>query len=120
MSALESSRTTTVLAMGLVVALVVYAGFAAHAGWWLSALAAPVVAWLLWRRHPRARFAAYVLLSVVAVRAVATAAWPLLAFALAAIAVLQTRAAARAWPRLAPGRTRAPAEGDGGDRMARP
>lgn len=119
MSALES-RTTPVLTLGLVVALVVYAGVAALAGWWLSALAAPVVAWLLWRRHPRARFAAYLLLSAVAVRAAATAAWPMLAFALAAIAVLQTRAAARAWPRLAPGRTRARLEHDGGDRMARP
>ena len=113
-------RATVVVAAALVAALVLYAGSAALAGWWLSALAAPGVAFMLWRRHPRARFAAYVLLSVVAGRALLAAAWPTLAFALAAIAVLQTPAAARAWPRLARGRTRAPAREGGGDRMARP
>lgn len=119
MGALES-RAPAVLAVVLVAALLVYAGFAALAGWWLSALAAPLVAWLLWRRHPRARFAAYVLLSVVTVRAAVAGAWPVLAFAVAAIAVLQTRTAARAWPRLEPGRTRARGHGGGGDRMTRP
>jgi hypothetical protein len=78
------------------------------------------VAVLLGRRHPRARFAAYVLLSAVAARAVAVTAWPALAFAVAAIAVLQTPAAARAWPRLAPGRTRSPEREPAGDRMTRP
>lgn len=119
MNALEP-RATAVIAAGLVAALVVYAGLAALEGWWLSAGAAPVVAALLWRRHPRARFATYVLLSVVAARAVVAAAWPALVFAVAAIAVLQTPAAARAWPRLALGRTRSPTGPPGGDRMARP
>lgn len=110
------SRVSTVVAALLAAALALYAGVAAFAGWWLSALAAPVVAVLLWRRHPRARFAAYVFLSVVAARAAVAAAWPALAFAVAGIAVLQTRTATRAWPRLVPGRRRAAA----GDRMARP
>lgn len=110
----------TIVVILLAAGLVVYAGFAAAAGWWLSALAAPVVAVLVGRRHPRARFAAYVLLSVVATRAVAVAAWPALAFAVGAIALLQTPGAARVWPRLTPGRTRAPAGERAGDRMARP
>lgn len=114
------SRATTLVAVLLVAGLAVYTGVAATLGWWASAAAAPVVAVLLWRRHPRARFTAYVLLSAVAARAVVTAAWPALAFALAGIAVLQTPAAARAWPRLRPGHTRAPARPPHGDRMARP
>lgn len=99
----------TVVTVALVAGLVGYAGVAATLGWWVSAGAAPVVAVLLWRRHPRARFAVYVLLSAVAVRAAVTATWPALAFALAGIGVLQTPPASRAWPRLRPGHTRAPA-----------
>ena len=70
--------------------------------------------------NARARFAAYVLLSAVAARAVPVAAWPAFAFAVVAIALLQTPVAARVWPRLTPGRTRAPAGEPAGDRMARP
>jgi hypothetical protein len=81
-------------------ALLVYAAVALALGWWLSALVAPLVAWLLWRRHPRARFAAYVFVSVMAARAVLTASWPLGVIALSAIAALQLPAARRAWPRL--------------------
>ena len=88
----------------LPVALLAYAVVALTQGWWLSAAVAPVVAWLLWRRHPRARFAAYIFLSVLAARALITGAWPLLVFALAAIGVLQLPAAQRAWPRLTRGR----------------
>jgi hypothetical protein len=82
---------------------------------WPSAAAALIVALLLWRRHPRARFSAYIVLSALAARAAVGAEWPMLALALAAIAVMQTPAAARAWPRLRPGVTRADS-----DRMARP
>jgi hypothetical protein len=87
--------------------LVVYAGLALLAHRWLSALVAPVVAVLLARRHPRARFAAYVFYSALALRSLVTGAWPPLVFAAAAIVALQTRSARRAWPRLTPGRTRA-------------
>ncbi len=88
-------------------ALVVYAILALGvAGWWVSGLAAPVIALLLWRRHPRARFAAYVFLSVVALRGALTRHWAALAFAALAVALLQTPAARGAWPRLRPGRTR--------------
>ena len=85
-------------------ALLVYAVVALALGWWPSALLAPLVAWLLWRRHPRARFAAYIYFSVMTARALLTASWPLAVFALGAIAALQLPAARRAWPRLTRGR----------------
>jgi hypothetical protein len=84
--------------------LVVYAGVAAMNAWWPSAVFAPIVAWLLWRRDRRARFAAYVFFSVMVGRAVIVASWPLALFALAAIVALQLPAARRVWPRLTPGR----------------
>ncbi|MBM4441685.1 MAG: hypothetical protein FJ027_14825 [Candidatus Rokubacteria bacterium] len=87
----------------LPLALAGYALAAAAVGWWLSALVAPVVAWLLWRRHPHARFAAYIFLSVLTARGLAGA-WPLAAFAIAAIVLLQLPAAHRVWPRLTWGR----------------
>ena len=85
-------------------ALLVYAVVALALGWWPSALLAPLVAWLLWRRHPRARFAAYIYFSALTARALLTASWPLAVFALGAIAALQLPAARRAWPRLTRGR----------------
>ena len=86
------------------VALLAYAGVAVANAWWPSALLAPVLAWLLWRRHGRARFAAYIFFSVMTARAFLVGSWPLALFALAAIGVLQLPAARRAWPRLTPGR----------------
>ena len=85
-------------------ALLVYAVVALALGWWPLALLAPLVAWLLWRRHPRARFAAYIYFSVMTARAFLTASWPLAVFALGAIAALQLPAARRAWSRLTRGR----------------
>lgn len=82
---------------------------------WPSGVAALIVAVLLWRRHPRARFSTYILFSVMAARAALAGDWPVLALAVAAILVMQTGAAVRAWPRLRPGVTRADS-----DRMARP
>jgi hypothetical protein len=97
-------------------ALVLYAIVAfAWLDRWPAAVAALIVALLLWRRHPRARFSAYLVFSAMAVRAALAGEWPMLALALAAVAVMQTPAAARAWPRLRPGATRADS-----DRMARP
>ena len=81
-----------------------YAVVALVKGWWLSAAVAPVVAWLLWRRHPRARFTAYVFFSVLTARGLLIASWPLGLFALGAIGALQLPAARRAWPRLTRGR----------------
>jgi hypothetical protein len=83
-------------------------------GVWISAVAATLIAWFLWRRHRRARFAAYVFFSAVAVRSVLTSRWPTLAFAIAAVLAMQTPAALAAWPRLRPGALR------GGDRMREP
>ena len=61
----------------LAAALLGYAVVALVVGWWLSAAVAPVVAWLLWRRHPRARFTTYVFLSVLTARRSLIASWPL-------------------------------------------
>ena len=88
----------------LPIVLLCYAGFALIRGWWPSAIAAPVVAWLLWRRHPRARFTTYVFFSVMTARGLLGSHWWLTLFALGAIGVLQLPAARRAWPRLTRGR----------------
>jgi hypothetical protein len=90
----------------LPLACVVYAGVALGRHRVLPAIAAAVVAWLLWRRHGRARFAAYIFFSAMAVRSVLTGAWPTLAFAALAVTAMQTPAARAAWPRLRPGRVR--------------
>jgi len=102
------SEPRPAVAVLLPVALLAYSLLALGvARWWVSGLAAPVVAALLWRRHPRARFAAYVFFSIVALRGLAAGAWAAVLFAAAAVALMQTAAARRAWPRLGPGRTRA-------------
>src|SRR5215813_7783354 len=96
----------------LPVVLVLYAVVALAEHWWLSGLVAVAAAVLMWRRHPRARFTAYILLSAVVLRGVFGHSWRAVAFALLALALLQTSAARRAWPRLTPGarpgRTRPP------------
>lgn len=92
------------MSIALPIALLAYAGVALLNGWWVSAIVAPVVAWLLWRRHPRARFTAYVFLSVLAARGLLMPSWALVLFALAAIGSLQLPAARRFWPRLTRGR----------------
>jgi hypothetical protein len=96
-------RAVTVV---LLAGLLVYAVLALLARHWVTGLAAPVVAALLVVRHPRARFSAYVFFSVVALRGLVTGAWVLVAFGAAGVLALQTRAARRAWPRLAPGTRR--------------
>jgi hypothetical protein len=96
-----SSRAVT---LGLPLACLAYAAVALGGRRSLvAAVAATLVAGLLWRRHRRARFAAYVFFSALAIRAAATAAWPALAFAVAAVLVMQTPPARVAWPRLRPG-----------------
>jgi hypothetical protein len=91
---------------------------------WIAGLAALLVALLLWRRHPRARFAAYVFLSAVGARGVLTGHWAPVLFAAAVILALQTEAARRLWPRLRPGwrgRPSGPEEQrERGDSMMRP
>jgi hypothetical protein len=104
-----ASRSTVVAAL-LPTSLLVYAAVAVAYRWWPSAVMAPLVALLLWRRHRRARFTAYVFFSVLAVRGALTGVWALPAYALVAVGLLQTPAARGAWPRLRPGRVRAPAD----------
>lgn len=102
------SEPRPAVAVLLPLALLAYAVVALGvARWWVSGLAAPVVGALLWRRHPRARFAAYVFFSVVALRGLVGRHWAAVLFAAGAVVLMQTPAARRAWPRLRPGRTRA-------------
>ena len=96
-----------------VASLLVYAVVAAIRHWWPSAVMAPLLAVLLWQRHGRARFAAYVFFSVMAVRGLVTGVWGLPVYALAAVGLLQTPAACAAWPRLRPGRVRGNVAADG-------
>jgi len=70
-------------------------------------LAAPYVAWLVWRRHPRARFAAYVFLTHEAVRGVHFQRWDAVALAGLWILLLQLPAARRWLPSLNPAEMRA-------------
>lgn len=86
--------------------LLLYAALALAAHRWISGLVAPLVAALLIARHPRARFSAYVFFSALAVRGLVAGAWALALFAGAAIVVMQTPPAVRAWPRVVAGRTR--------------
>jgi hypothetical protein len=98
------------VAATLVAALLLYMAFALLVGhWWVSGAASPLVALMLASRHRRARFAAYVLLSVVTVRTALGGHWGVALGALGALLLLQTPAARRLWPRV-----RRPA------RMARP
>ena len=96
----SSSRGERALALFLALALAGYATFALVVRWWVSGLAAPVVALLLLARHRRARFSAYVFFSVVVLRGAVTGSWMLAGAAAAAILLLQTPVARRAWPRL--------------------
>ena len=102
LEATSSSRgRERALALLLALALAGYAMLALGIGrWWISGIAAPVVAVLRLARHRRARFSAYVFFSVVALRGVVTGWWMLTGAAGAAILLLQTPAALRAWPRL--------------------
>ena len=92
----------SLVVVALVISLLVYAGIAVARHWWPSALMAPLLAALLWRRHRRARFSAYVFFSVLAARGALTGVWALPVYALAAVGVLQTASARAAWPRLTP------------------
>ena len=70
-------------------------------------LAAPYVAVLLWRRHPRCRFSAYVFLSHEIVRSAHFRHWDAAAIAVAWIALLQLPAARRYAPSVRPAEIRA-------------
>lgn len=70
-------------------------------------LAAPYVGVLLWRCHPRARFATYVFLSHEALRGLHFRRWDAVLVALAAIALLQLPSARRYAPLLRPAEIRA-------------
>ena len=84
--------------------LLAYAGIAARERRWGSALAAALVAALLWCSHRRARFAAYVFLTALAIRGALAGVWALAVYAAIVLAAMQTPAARRAWPRLVRGR----------------
>jgi hypothetical protein len=69
-------------------------------------LAAPYVAWLVWRRRPRARFAAYVFLTHEAVRGLHFHRRDAVAVAMLWVLLLQLPAARRWMPSLRPGEMR--------------
>jgi hypothetical protein len=94
--------------------VIAYAALGAYQQRWPSMVAGSVVAVLLACSHRRARFAAYVFLTAVAIRGALTGLWPLLVYAAVVLLVMQTAPARRAWPRLVPGRLFG-----GGDRMRR-
>jgi hypothetical protein len=70
-------------------------------------LAAPYVAALLWRRHPRARFATYVFLTHETVRGLHFHRWDAVLAAAAGVLLLQLPAARRWAPSLRPAEIRA-------------
>jgi hypothetical protein len=70
-------------------------------------LAAPYVAWLVWRRHPRARFAAYVFFTHEALRGLHLRHWDAVALAGLAVLLLQLPAARRWLPSVRPAEVRA-------------
>ena len=70
-------------------------------------LAAPYVAWLVWQRRPRARFATYVFLSHEAVRGVHFHRRDAVAIAVLWVLLLQLPAARRYMPSLRPAEMRA-------------
>ena len=70
-------------------------------------LAAPYVAWLVWRRKPRARFAAYVFLTHEAVRGIHFHRRDAVAIAALWVLLLQLPAARRFMPSLRPAEMRA-------------
>jgi hypothetical protein len=102
------SLAERVVVIALAGGLVLYALAALAARRWISGFVAPLLAAVLVGRHPRARFSAYVFFSALALRGLVVGAWPLALFGGAAIAVMQTPPAVRAWPRVVAGRTRAP------------
>ena len=97
------------LAQALSLAGLRVANFAPDRPWNYVAygLAAPWVAWLVWRRHPRARFAAYVFLTHEIVRGVHFQRWDAVALAGLWILLLQLPAARRWLPSLHPAEMRA-------------
>ena len=117
----RAGRPPVAIALGVL--LLVYGAFALGVEhWWISGLAAPAVAALLWVRHRRARFSAYVFFTVVVLRGLAAGAWWAAALGAAGILLLQTRSARATWPRLPwrPSRSPTPAPPDDGGRIARP
>jgi hypothetical protein len=70
-------------------------------------LAAPYIAWLVWHRHPRARFAAYVFLTHEAVRGLHLHRPDAVALAVLWVLLLQLSAARRWLPSLRPAQMRA-------------
>ena len=88
----------------VVASVIGYAAIGAYQRRWPSMVAGSVVAVLLACSHRRARFAAYVFLTAVAIRGAVVGLWALPVYAGAVLLVMQTAPARRAWPRLVPGR----------------
>lgn len=96
--------TRSVLVGAIVISVVAYAAIAASQHRWVATLAASVMAVLLGTSHRRARFAAYIFFTALAVRGAVTGMWALPLYGGIVLATMQTAPARRAWPRLARGR----------------
>ena len=94
----------SVVAGAIVGSVVTYTAIAAYQQRWASAAAAAVVAALLALSHRRARFAAYIFLTALALRGAVTGVWALTVYGGIVLAAMQTPPARRAWPRLVRGR----------------
>ena len=88
--------------VGAVVAsVVVYAAIGAYQQRWASLISGSVLVLLLATAHRRARFAAYIFFTAVAIRGVVAGIWILPLYAGVMLLLMQTAPARRAWPRLA-------------------
>lgn len=96
--------TRSVVVGAIVGSVVGYAAIAAYQQRWVSTLAASVVAGLLGWSHRRARFAAYIFFTALALRGAVTGVWALPIYGGIVLAAMQTAPARRAWPRLVRGR----------------
>ena len=72
----DTARSIVVCAVAA--SLLVYAAIAARESRWGSAVAACIVSALLWWSHRRARFAAYVFFTALAIRGALAGNWALL------------------------------------------
>ena len=88
----------------VVVSVVVYAAIGAYQHRWPSLIGGSVLVALLASAHRRARFAAYIFFTAVAIRGVVAGSWALPLYAGVVLLVMQTTPARRAWPRLVRGR----------------
>ena len=93
-----------VVVSAVIASVVVYAAIGAYQQRWPSLVGGSMLLVLLSAAHRRARFAAYIFFTAVAIRGVVAGSWALPLYAGVVLLVMQTAPARRAWPRLVRGR----------------